>query len=73
MAIASFREALKRGAACVIVHRAVPGSTKLITGGSTRLTTGAPCPNATIVRVGRYTQGAGRFGPLSPPKICARR
>ena len=53
-------EALKRGATCVIVHRSVPGSTKLTTGGSTKLTTGAPAsPSATIVRVGDTLRALG--------------
>jgi UDP-N-acetylmuramoyl-tripeptide--D-alanyl-D-alanine ligase len=43
-------EALKRGAACVIVHRNVPGLTKLTTGGADSRGTACRAPT-TVVRV----------------------
>ena len=70
-------DALKRGAACAIVHRPVPGSTRLTTGGSTKLTragstrftTGAL---ATIVRVGDTLRALGDLAHYRREKLAPK-
>jgi UDP-N-acetylmuramoyl-tripeptide--D-alanyl-D-alanine ligase len=66
-------EALKRGAACAIVHHAVRGSTKLTTGGSTKLTKGArDASGATIVRVRDTLKALGDLAHYRREKIAPK-